>query len=132
MKVYTLAELLEMRESKKRDPIPVAELQAMIERCRRATTGGWTYAVERGGYTIGGPVCYMDEDNRMVVGTSGDWGSTAEPEHDAEFIAHARTDLPRLLIELMRLRGLNPPDLDELELGRQYVGSHQAEDCVVS
>lgn len=128
MQPDTYAVLVELHEARKRDLIPVAELQEMIERCRRATTGGWTYAVERGGCTIGGPVCNMDENIRMVVGTSGDWGPTADPECDAEFIAHARTDLPRLLVEVMRLRGLNPPDLDALEFGPHYVGDPQTED----
>jgi hypothetical protein len=127
MQPYTYAELVELHAARKRAPIPVAELQEMIERCRRATTGGWTYAVERGGCTIGGPVCYMDENNRMVVGTSGDWGPTADPECDAEFIAHARTDLPRLIVEVMQLRGLNPLDLDALEFGPHRAGDPQTE-----
>lgn len=114
---FTFEELTEMREAEKQSPIPVEDLNEMIARCRAATPGGWCHAIERGGFTIGGPVCYMDENNQMVVGTSGDWGPTADPQIDAEFIAHARMDLPRLLVEVMRLRGLNPPDLDELQFG---------------
>ena len=117
MTTYTLGELLAMRKLKKESPIPEGDLQEMIGRCRRATPGSWTVALERGRFTIGGPVCRMDENDRMVVGTAGDWGPTADPEHDAEFIAHSRSDLPRLLIEVMRLRGLDAPDLDELEFG---------------
>lgn len=114
LKAVSLRELLERRERIKREPIPEEELQSMAERCRKATTGPWV-AVH--GYTIGGPVCYMDEDEQLVVGTSGDWGPTSDPRDDAEFIAHARMDLPRVLIELMRLRGLDAPDLDDLQLG---------------
>ncbi|MFV0443619.1 MAG: hypothetical protein ACK5Q5_08610 [Planctomycetaceae bacterium] len=117
MTTYTLGELLAERKRKKASPIPECELQEMIDRCRTATPGSWTVALERDGFTIGGPVCRMDENNRMVVGTAGDWGPTADPEHDAEFIAHSRSDLPRLLIEVMRLRGLGAPDLDDLEFG---------------
>ena len=117
LRAYTVRELMEKRAAKKRDPIPVEELNAMIARCRKATVGGWCVAIERGGFTIGGPVCRMDENSQMVEGTSGDWGPTADPQHDAEFIAHARMDLPRLLVEVMRLRGLNPPDIDWLQFG---------------
>lgn len=117
MAMYTVEELMEYRKAKQEAPIPVSELQEMIDRCRRATAGSWMVAMEWGGFTIGGPVCHMDENHRMVVGTAGDWGPTADPQHDAEFIAHSRSDLPRLLVEVMRLRGLNPPDLDELEYG---------------
>ena len=114
---HTVDELLAYRKAKKEAPIPVWELDEMMDRCRRATPGSWTVALQRGEFTIGGPVCHMDENHRMVVGTACDWGPTADPQHDAEFIAHARSDLPRLLVEVMRLRGLKAPDLDELELG---------------
>lgn len=113
----TFDELSEQVAASRQAPIPMDELSEMIARCRKASPGGWCHAIERFGFTIGGPICYMDENNKMVVGTSGDWGPTADPECDAEFIAHARMDLPRLLVEVMRLRGLNPPDLDALQFG---------------
>ena len=78
----------------------------MIARSRKATVGGWCVAIERGDFTIGGPVCRMDENSQMVVGTSGDYGPTADPQHDAEFIAHARHDIPALIAEVRRLREL--------------------------
>lgn len=127
MKVFTLKELLEKRAAKKFAPIPFQELARMVHRCRRATPGKWCVAIRPKPYTIGAPVCYMDENIQMVVGTSGDWGPTADPQHDAEFIAHARMDLPRLLVEVMRLRGITPPDLDWLQFGCEPRSRHSNE-----
>lgn len=55
---------------------------------------------------LGGPVCYMDEDATVVVGQGGDFGPTNDPMDDAQFIAHAGTDVPRLLQEVRRLRAV--------------------------
>ena len=41
----------------------------------------------------------MDEDELVQVGLGCDVGPTHDPLIDAEFIAHARTDVPRLLGE---------------------------------
>lgn len=46
----------------------------------------------------------MDEDEDIVVGQAGDFGATNNPVDDAQFLAHARTDVPRLLNEVCRLR----------------------------
>jgi hypothetical protein len=83
----------------------VDELSAIYDRCRRATPGPWVACRDHsviGG--IGGPICQMDEDDAIVVGQAGDWGPSNDPWDDAEFIAHARSDVPRLLAEVQRVR----------------------------
>jgi hypothetical protein len=117
MQIFTWDELCQFRKARSEQEIPLEDLFAMVERCRKATPGGWGVYIERGPFTIGGPVCYMDENRQMVVGTPGDWGPTAPPQDDAEFIACARSDLPRLLVEVLRRRGMQPPDLDALGCG---------------
>jgi len=105
-KPITLASLVELANRPKQPPSE-QRLNEIEERCRKATSGGWIVARESDVWgTIGGPVCYMDEDNAIVVGQPGDWGPTNDPVDDAEFIAHARQDVPDLLAEVRRLRSL--------------------------
>jgi hypothetical protein len=86
-------------------PLTDADLRAIEDRCRRATPGGWMACKEHPDFpVIGSPVCYMDEDETIAVGQGGDFGPTNNPMDDAQFIAHARTDVPRLLKEVRRLR----------------------------
>lgn len=65
-----------------------AELQTIRERVEGATKGPW----------VGDP----DDPRQIRAGEDEYWlasmrGDTASRRKDAEFIAHARTDLPRLL-----------------------------------
>jgi hypothetical protein len=75
------------------------ELRAIKERCEKATPGPWEWSDgtcddedgERHGYRCG-PM-WVDVCDQLAV-----------PVVDAEFIAHAREDVPALLAEVERLR----------------------------
>lgn len=86
-------------------PLSDEELQAIQDRCHRATPGPWVACREHYALgTIGGPICYMDEDQDVVVGQPCDVGPTHDPLVDAEFIAGSRNDIPQLLKEIGRLK----------------------------
>lgn len=84
------------------------ELDAIRERASRASTGPWT--IEAGEYTganwliasmggsIDGLFYTVTTDNVHASELKGD------ARTDAEFVAHARTDIPALLAEVERLR----------------------------
>jgi hypothetical protein len=76
-------------------------LQAIKKRCERATPGPWLvervhHAPERVGYIV--PA--RDRHERIVETDSGCYGPNPA---DADFIAHAREDVPALLAEVSRL-----------------------------
>ena len=92
-------------KTKTRERLGTVDMQKIFERAQRATPGPWVVCREHPVLgTIGGPVCYMDEDEDVCVGQACDFGPTNDPMHDADFIAHARTDIPRLLAEVQTLR----------------------------
>lgn len=67
------------------------ELNAIEARCKAATPGPW----------LG------DSGRDIVVRDGGDWVSVFDYKApNAEFIAHARADLPGLLAEVRRLQRL--------------------------
>jgi hypothetical protein len=72
------------------------ELAAIKERTEQATPGPWTNHEEE---VVGQEV--VDPAGRTLVDVRGD-----HEEADAEFIAHAREDVPALLAEIERLRAL--------------------------
>jgi hypothetical protein len=77
------------------------ELQAIRERCHKATRGPW------GRYLVGeNPDCEAGTKPDVFVTVGGRGFSLAEFERDedADFVAHARTDIPLLLAEVGRLR----------------------------
>lgn len=87
-------------------PLTNGELRQIQDRYKKATPAPWIVCREHpiiGG--IGGPVCYMDEDEDVCVGQAGDFGPTNDAMDDGKFIAHARSDVPRLLHDLLRTRG---------------------------
>lgn len=93
-------------------PLTDTRLAEIAARCERATTGPWLVAV---GEEVGHNwlVCgsSRDDDNagRMwCVETDSIHASDVDGDarDDAAFIAHARTDIPTLLVEIERLRGL--------------------------
>ncbi len=89
----------------KHEPLTDDDLREIRERCDLASAGRWIARRENPDFlVIGAPVCYMDEDQDVVVGQPLDCGPTNDPLDDAQFIAHARTDVPRLLTEIERLR----------------------------
>lgn len=67
------------------------ELQAIKARAAAATPGPWSV-------NNTDPDVVLDSDGRFV--------GRADEDADAEFIAHARTDVPALIAEVERLREL--------------------------
>jgi hypothetical protein len=88
-----------------------AELQSILERCERATAGEWCIQWQ---FNIMG-------HDRLVANTGGSTSSVAQLEFhnqniaNADFIAHARTDLPAVVKELLEARGLLRGWLDNVE-----------------
>lgn len=68
-----------------------AEIEAIRKRAQAATEGPWQLADTYDGAWI------LDSDDDIISGT-------VSRIVDAEFIAHARTDIPKLLAEIERLR----------------------------
>lgn len=111
-----------------------AELQEIEERCNKATAGPWysnfSRGQESGGKCFycrnGNPVvkcvtleglsyhlhewedCFQEiisDAGVMIVGNYDyESGGVASTKEDAEFIAHARQDIPALLAEIKRLQ----------------------------
>ena len=87
-----------------------AERQAIRERCEAAAAGPWTVSYGKC-YELPhvesteGTVCFptISDD-----GEGGEWCNS-----HAEFIAHARTDVPALLAEVERLRAELQKAVDE-------------------
>jgi hypothetical protein len=77
------------------------ELAAIRERAEKATPGPWRWSnakVLNGKYDFVPQGSYL-ADTLIMFGDTYENG-----EHDAEFIAHAREDIPRLLDEIERLQ----------------------------
>ena len=74
------------------DPMTAAELDAIEQRAHAATEGPWEASAHRTGhYLVICPDC----------GVRGGYERA-----DAEFIAHARSDVPALVAEVRRLRAM--------------------------
>lgn len=115
------------------EPLTKAEIAEMRARCEAATPGPWT-DVRPGrdaetGFSKGVIVAAVAPRQGIYADPPG--GSY--PAADQSFIAHARTDLPRLLDELERMREAlreiahecdptDPPWANH-EVGRLYIGS---------
>lgn len=81
-----------------------ARLKEIEERAERATPGPWKWG--------GSPRAQFGAANELTVRSAGEFphgkwiadvGRIQEREANAEFIAHARTDVPDLLAEVRRL-----------------------------
>lgn len=95
-------------------PLTDDEIAAMEARCAAATPGPWR---KEGSFDAGNGlriaagakeifVCRVD-GSAMRAGIDGSWSrSRADASIDAAFIAHARTDLPRVIAEVRRLRAM--------------------------
>jgi len=84
------------------------ELKAMKERLEKATPGPWKATTEvvtnvaGGRHSMGWEVAGPCES---ITFGDGEYGYGAIPEQaDAEFIAHSRTDMEKLIAEVERLR----------------------------
>ena len=98
-------------------PLTPADLAAMRARAEAATEGPWKQC--------GGSIIPPDELQGHFEHDPPDWIEWRSPEYprwlaDAEFIAHARDDLPRLLDEVERLRGVVRGLRAEQSLNRWY------------
>lgn len=85
------------------------ELKAIKARAEAATPGPWTRS-DGDGISPGRRVWQGDRQRRVAncdafAIQEGDWGK-AQDATNAEFIAHARTDVPNLVAEVERLRKL--------------------------
>lgn len=94
------------------------DLDDIRARAGAATEGPW----HRVGKSIQADVPLSDDGpsttkwNTTVVCSVGAWGSGRPTEEDAEFIAHARTDVPALLDFAESLRDQNGYFRDERDL----------------
>ena len=83
-------------------PLSLEELAAIEERAGRATPGPWrTEDVDGdfpGGWVVSVP---YEDDFRVLVTLNSHW----PPKADNEFIAHARTDIPRMASTIRALHG---------------------------
>jgi predicted oxidoreductase len=73
------------------------ELRAIQERCDKASPGPWKAWVEGRDHVAG---------SSMIQTSAEDIEMTGATTEDYDFIAHARSDVPALLAEVRRLRGL--------------------------
>ncbi|MEJ0032425.1 MAG: hypothetical protein WDO15_19660 [Bacteroidota bacterium] len=74
-----------------------AELQEILNRCQNATPGPWVSFVEGRDHESGSSFIQTSGGDIELLGTS-----TA----DQDFIAHSRTDIPKLIEEIRRLKQL--------------------------
>ena len=72
------------------------ELESILARCAATTPGPWEASIEGIGHT-GGSSCIVTGGETFDLS-----GAT---DQDIEFMAQAKQDIPRLVDELMRLRG---------------------------
>lgn len=97
------------------------ELDAIEQRANRATPGPWVWFMENSStsgpiepYTgfFGGPYTRSDNSqfadlrsgNKTVL--PADQSPALPKDEDADFIVHSRTDIPKLVAEVRRLRSL--------------------------
>ena len=107
------------------------DLTLIKERAGRATPGPWVYSPERD--THDSPIHrananevsggYIGPDGGGVVGSS-EW--IWLEDHDGEFIAHAREDVPALVAEVERLRDyFTPEDVEDERDELNYLYAHR-------
>jgi hypothetical protein len=71
------------------------ELQAIEARANAATPGPWEVFAER----------EVSTEHKALMGCTHDGDGVFYEREDAEFVAHARADIPALVAEVRRLRG---------------------------
>ena len=81
-------------------PDPIRDfIAASRARCEAATKGPWTH-IEDAPMFVGSTEMVQTPNSNINVGRV--YSQNLQPRHDAAFIAHARTDLPRALEALER------------------------------
>ncbi|MGW6708597.1 hypothetical protein ACWGDE_27410 [Streptomyces sp. NPDC054956] len=90
------------------EPLSGDEIDAIEKRCANASPGAWQAFVEGRDHWGGDDFIRIggldDSEPDMYVSRSTDRGLTPADDHDLDFIAHARQDIPRLVAEIRRLR----------------------------
>lgn len=84
-----------------------ADLQAIEERANAATPGPWE--TDSGGCCVY-EAAFSTRDDTVLYGPVAQVAISADGTRaDATFIAHAQSDVPRLIAEIRRLRSLREP-----------------------
>jgi hypothetical protein len=97
------------------DILTDAELAEIEKRAEAATPGLW---FSNAGMLVDVAAPGKANDGQNVCRMPGGAGSRSS--HDADFIAHARTDIPRLLKEIARLRGIEERGNEEYSNALPY------------
>jgi hypothetical protein len=104
-------------------PVTDDELAAMDKRIAAAAPAPWYGWLETRHSTGGESYIEIapdaDEDNEIYIsrfaGTRELKSPNAQLDADIDFIAHAREDMPRLIAEIRRLRGLLPEESQDVD-----------------
>ena len=99
------------------EPMPQERLDAIQERVNDTTRGPWD-CYGNGAHEVFDAGEYDDGDPGELV------APVVTKLSDAEFIAHARTDVPALLAEVDRLRALTTVDDDMVERAARSMSAH--------
>lgn len=100
-----------------------AELEAMEKRCEAATKGPWEWFKNQ--VHPDGTVGVWGPDGDEICACWGNLAYSTEPTDDADFIAHARSDVPALIAALREAR----KERDEAEA--RYVEQLERADAAV-
>ena len=76
----------------------ILDMDAIRQRCDRATPGPWKSYVEGRDHDSGSSFIMTSGEDIELIGAS---------VADQDFIAHARQDIPQLLEEIQRLKAMN-------------------------
>jgi hypothetical protein len=100
-------------------PITPEELQEMKRRCEKATPGRWFWWLSTADYPErlhgGDEGATIMRPLHRTHDSADDGFLSFDNEHDQDFIAHARTDLPRCIAEIERLRAAGQALISEAE-----------------
>jgi hypothetical protein len=95
------------------------QLEAIRQRVEKATPGPWKYSEGVGSY----PATILSEKGEVVAAGDEYYGMT---ENDANFIAHARTDIPALLDHIAEVETERDEYLKRYVWLLEYVGKEKA------
>lgn len=95
------------------------ELEAIRERCDKATPKPWVAVAEWQRTT--GPAAVVYVLRKIMAATHIITASDSMSANDADFIAHAREDVPALLDEVERLQAVCRTEHDERVRLAEYI-----------
>lgn len=87
-----------MSNTAKNEPLTEERIAEIKARAEAATPGPWYHVLS----AIVGTTTRPDDDNTTCI-CNTEWGNATNVQPNAEFIAHAREDVPALLEEVERL-----------------------------